>query len=113
MIVQTINLYQFRAAFTNAGRENNFSYEGLEVLYDALQDFAEIDATPIELDVIALCCEFSEMSLSELLDSYDITDEKLTDDNEAELLAIATDYLSENTWLCGITENNTFIFQQF
>lgn len=113
MIVQPINLYSFRDAFKRAGRENQFSYEGLGVLFDALQDFAESDARPYELDVIGLCCEFTEMSLSELLESYDITDEKLTDDNEAELLYIATDYLSENTWLCGITENNTFVFQQF
>jgi hypothetical protein len=113
MIVQPINLYSFRDAFKQAGRENQFSYEGLGVLFDGLQDFSESDAKPYELDVISLCCEYTEMSLSELLESYDITDEKLTDDNEVELLGLATDYLSDNTWLCGITENNTFVFQAF
>jgi hypothetical protein len=108
MIIQPINLYSFRDAFKQAGRENQFSYEGLGVLFDALQDFSESDATPYELDVIGLCCEFSEMSLSDLLEY-----EKLTDDNEAELIGLATDYLNEHTWLCGITENNTFVFQNF
>jgi hypothetical protein len=113
MIIQPINLYSFRDAFKQAGRENQFSYEGLEVLYDALQDFSESDATPYELDVIGLCCEYSEMTLSDLLESYNITDEKLTDDNEAELIGLVTNYLNEHTWLCGITVNNTFVFQNF
>jgi hypothetical protein len=113
MIVQPINLYSFRDAFKQAGRENQFSYEGLEVLYDALQDFSESDATPYELDVIGLCCEFSEMSLSELLESYDITNEKLTEDNSRELFDIASDYLLDTTWLCGITKNASFVFQNF
>jgi hypothetical protein len=113
MIIQPMNLYSFRDAFKQAGRENRFSYEGLEVLYDALQDFSESDATPYVLDVIGLCCKFSEMTLSELLESYDITDEKLTDDNSRELFDIASDYLLDTTWLCGITENNTFVFQNF
>lgn len=110
---QTINLHQFREGFRLHEREN-FSYEGLEVLFDSLESLEQDTGVEHEFDVIALCCDFSELSLSELLDSYtDITDEPLTDDNEAELLSIATDYLNENTWLCGLTEQNTFIFQSF
>jgi hypothetical protein len=106
---QTIGLHEFRNAFHAYGRDNHFSYEGLEVLFNSLEDLDE----NMELDVIALCCDFSEYDLKELLNAYDITDEVLTDDNESELLAIATDYLSDNTWLCGVTEQNTFVFQQF
>jgi len=113
MKVQPINLHSFRDAFKQAGRENQFSYEGLGVLFYALQDFSESDARPYELDLVGLCCDYSEMSLSQLLESYGITDEKLTDDNEVELFGLAFDYLSDNTWLCGITGNNTFVFQSF
>ena len=36
-IVQSINtVYQFREAFPLAGRSDQFSYEGLEVLFDYL-----------------------------------------------------------------------------
>lgn len=112
-MIQTINLHQFREAFRLHER-TNFSYEGLEVLFNHLEQWENDTGEQWVLDVIGLCCEFSELSLSELLDSYtDITDEPLTDDNEAELLSIATDYLNENTWLCGLTEQNTFVFQSF
>jgi len=104
---QTIGLNEFRDAFASHER-TNFSYEGLEVLFSALEDFE------MELDVIGLCCDFVEMDLSELLNQYPaISDEPLTDDNEAEIIGLATDYLQDETWFCGLTEQNTFVFQQF
>jgi len=51
---------EFTAAFHNAGRGDNFSYAGLCALYDWLEDLEADTDTKIELDVIALCCEFSE-----------------------------------------------------
>lgn len=109
---QTIGLYEFRNAF-DAHERNNFSYEGQEVLFNALEEIESASGEEIELDVIALCCDYSEMDLRELLDHYDITDEELTDDNEAELLELATDYIAEHTFLCGVTPQNTFVFQSF
>lgn len=107
---QTINLTQFRNAFHSINRGDNFSYEGLELLFDF---FEELDEN-MELDVIAICCDFSELSLSEVLTQYDgITDEVLSDDNEVELIEYATDYLNDNTLLVGLTSDNKFIFQQF
>ena len=43
-------------------RPDNFSYQGLRVLYDYLED--------IELDVIAICCDFSEDSYQNIADQY-------------------------------------------
>jgi hypothetical protein len=111
-MIQTINLNQFRDAF-QAHERTNFSYEGLEVLFNHLEQWENDTGEEWVMDVIGLCCEFVEYDLKDLLNAYDITDEVLTDDNESEMLAIATDYLSENTWLCGLTEQNTFVFQQF
>lgn len=107
MIYQEVNRSDFHNAF-NSIRPNNFSYEGLNCLYDYLDELEDV-----ELDVIAICCDFSELSLSELLNQYDITENELTEDNEAELLGIATDYLQENTFLVGVTSLNTFVFQDF
>jgi hypothetical protein len=53
---QTINQYQFSDAFRSAGRQDQFSYAGLNALFGYLDDIGE----EIELDVIALCCEYSE-----------------------------------------------------
>lgn len=110
---QSINLYQFREAFRLHDR-TNFSYEGLAVLFDALEDFESCGGEEIEFDVIGLCCDFVEMSLPELLEQYaNISNDSLTDDNEADIIGLATDFLQDETWLCGLTENNTFVFQQF
>ena len=41
-------------------RKDNFSYEGLDTLYDYLIDL-ELDMDKeTELDVIAICCDFAE-----------------------------------------------------
>jgi len=65
-----VNFSLFRDAFKNANRDNNFSYSGLRALFDYLESI-ESDGDQIELDVIALCCEYSEMQLSDALDDYD------------------------------------------
>ena len=40
-------------------RGSNFSYSGLRALFDYLE-MLEYDGFEIELDVIALCCEYTE-----------------------------------------------------
>ena len=59
MMYQTVNFSMFRDAFVAMDRGDQFSYDGLEALYDYLTDFGS-DQEPVELDVIALCCEYSE-----------------------------------------------------
>ena len=54
---KTINLYDFRQEFINYDRQNKFSYEGLEVLFNHLEDTY---STEYELDVVYLCGEYTE-----------------------------------------------------
>jgi len=54
-----VNLSDFRDAFKSHDR-TNFSYAGLEALYNWLIDIEEDSGEEWELDVIALCCEYSE-----------------------------------------------------
>ena len=54
-----VTLSDFRDAFGSI-RPDNFSYEGLGALYDWLIDMEDTSESEIELDVIALCCDFSE-----------------------------------------------------
>ncbi|MDB4726430.1 hypothetical protein OAF54_03245 [bacterium] len=58
MIYQEINSSDFQTAFHNMGRGDQFSYEGLKALYNHLEEMNEGES--MELDVIALCCEYSE-----------------------------------------------------
>jgi len=59
MIIDTINESSFTEAFRQT-RPDNFSYEGQKALYKYLEDLSEDTGEPIELDVIAICCEYSE-----------------------------------------------------
>ena len=59
-IYQEITLSRFCDAFQAMGRERQFSHEALEVIYDHLVEMAEDCGTPVELDVIAICCSFAE-----------------------------------------------------
>ena len=90
---QTIYLGDFRDAFIRAGRKENFSYDGLEVLFDYLE---EINPGGV-LDVIAICCEYIEMTLEELNEEYC---------EEFETLDDATKWLNENTIVCGETDDS-------
>ena len=98
---QSINLYQFRDAF-QAIRPDNFSYEGLEVLFDWSESMDDDCGTETELDVIAICCEFSELEPREIRENYD------TDLRGSELL----EWLHERTSVCGET-SDTIVYANF
>lgn len=69
---QTITKSMFRDAFFHADRKTNFSYQGLGVLFDYLKQ-CEIDSgDEMELDVIAVCYDFSEDTIKSVLKSYDL-----------------------------------------
>ena len=57
---QTVSKSDFREAFKKCGRGEQFSYEGLGVLFDYLEDIEESGGGESELDPIAYCCEFTE-----------------------------------------------------
>ena len=59
-MITTINEYDFTTAFHKMGRSDNFTYKGLNALYDYLDMLGDDIGEPIELDVIALCCEYNE-----------------------------------------------------
>jgi len=58
-MIKTVNEHMFRDEFQVYERDN-FSYEGLGVLFNYLEEFEEATDSSIELDVVALCCEFTE-----------------------------------------------------
>ena len=81
MIIKTIDLYDFRRAFADYDRTNNFSYEGLGALFEWLDELSADTDTSYELDVIGLCCEFTEYSdLSEIQANYSSTEIESIDD---------------------------------
>ena len=60
-MIQAINEWDFRNAFKSTIQyRDDFSYEGLKALYDYLEQYEEDTGEQIELDVIAICCDYSE-----------------------------------------------------
>jgi hypothetical protein len=105
---QTINLSQFRDAFNRMDRGSQFSYEGLEVLFDYFEQYEQEFEEELELDVIAICCEYSEMTIQEIIDSYDIEV-----DYSEDVYSQVLDYLEHRTVIVGDTSKSTIIFAQF
>jgi len=56
---QTINFYSFCDAFSKE-REKTYTYKGKKALFEYLERLEEDTGEPMELDIIALCCDFTE-----------------------------------------------------
>ena len=98
-MTQSINEYDFLKAFKEC-RPNNFSRAGLFALYDYLEQLEDDIGEEIELDVIALCCEYAEYdSLAEFREDYG-EDYNTMQDIEYHTTVIMID-------------NESFIIQQF
>jgi hypothetical protein len=116
MIIQTVDTYDFRRAFETC-RPDNFSYEGLGLLFDYLDELSDDVGEPVELDVIAICCDYSEDTVQAIADNYSIElperEEDQDDDEYGEVCTDAVrDYLQGNTSIVGETSDG-FVFANF
>ena len=59
-MVITIDNHDFIQAFKDAGREDQFSLDALTVLFHHLEEWESQMSEPMELDVIAICCDYEE-----------------------------------------------------
>jgi len=88
----TVNFSEFRDSFQEI-RPDNFSYEGLRHLFSWLEQYEEDTGEEVELDVIAICCDFSEDYFQNIADQYGLDlSEYETDEEKQEAVA---DYLSD------------------
>lgn len=103
------NVYQFRDAFHACGRGDQFSYDGLEVLFDYLEQYEEDTGESVELDVIAFCCEYSEDTPEDIARYYSID---VSDCEDDEIMDTVLEYLNNETMVCGKTDTS-IVYQQF
>jgi len=111
----TINRYQFERAFVDAGRKDQFSYEALGLLFDYFESYEEETGQEIELDVIAICCEYTEDTAEEIARNYSIDLSDLDpedDDYEEQCTEAVRDHLNDNTTLVGETATG-FVYLAF
>ena len=109
-MIQQVNFSMFCNAFVDMNRDSNFSYEAKKMIYEFLDE----NYPNYKLDVIEICCSYSESDITDVLNSYNIDIDELTIDNdEVEIIGLIVDYLSENTSLVGVTQDNKFIYADF
>ena len=69
-IVDTLTKSEFVRRFLEI-RPDNISREGLEALYDDLEELSEGMGEAIEFDPIAICCDYTEYdSIKEAIEDY-------------------------------------------
>lgn len=76
---QYVSEGMFIDAFRDMNREDNFSIAGRRALYQSISDYEEGTGEDTELDIIALCVEYSEYD-----SAYDAMKEYQPDDMPVE-----------------------------
>jgi hypothetical protein len=97
---------QFRDAFKSAGRADNFSYDALELLFDYFED---IDPD-MDLDVIAICCDYNESDAQTIATDYNIVEANGMDEDDAR--QVVREYLDRHTIVVGETSTG-FVYACF
>jgi hypothetical protein len=96
----TLTFSGFRDAFRAYERMDNFSYEGAKALFEYLEQYEEDTGEELELDVIALCCEYTEDTWRSIAANYSIEYDENENDDEGKEAVI--EYLSENTQVVAV-----------
>ena len=103
MLVKTINsVSQLREEFINYDRDY-YSYEGYEFIFNYYEDLV----TNTELDVIAICGDFNELSFEEFINDYSLELEEEEDQEE-----VISEYIEYNGGSYQILDN-TVIYTVF
>ena len=94
---------------------NNFTYDGKIALYDYLTQYEEDTGEEIELDIVALCCEYNEYSdIEEYLQNYNTDVDKSEFENDEEGFKDAViEEIENKTTLIKIDGSDGFIIQGY
>lgn len=112
-IVKTFDESDFIDEFKAYNRQDNFSYKGLRVMFNALNEIAQDCEMVIEMDVIALCCDYNELSVDDVINDYDIDLDDKSFDDKTDLVI---NYLHDHTMVLGnydIDGVDYVLFQSF
>ena len=108
---QTIGQSQFIEEFRTMGRYDQFGYDALVSLFDYFEQYEQDTDEEIELDVIAIYCEYSVDSVDDIASNYGIDLSDCEDDDEKREAVL--DYLNDNTQVVDGDCNGQIVYQQF
>lgn len=101
---QTLTKSDFIEAFRRMDRYDQFGYEALSVLFDY---FEECDPD-MELDVIAICCDYSVDTFEKIAENYGIDLTDCTNDDDIED-AVRT-YLDHHAPFYCLVNGDQFVY---
>lgn len=101
----TLSLYDFRTEWARSTRKDSFSYDGLELLYDHLE---ETDPD-YDLDIVELDSSWTEAGIDQILNDYDLD----LNSKIENALERALEALNDKTIALGITSEGTIVFLEF
>ena len=78
----TVDFSDFREAFRNHGRDDSYTREGLEMLFNHFEELESDTGTEMELDVIAICCDYDENHWEDVASNYLIDLSDCEDDDD-------------------------------
>jgi len=96
----TVNFSDFVDGFTKLDRKDQFSYDGLKLIFDYLESEEEEEGEEIEFDPIDICCTYTEYTLDEFNSDYG---------TKFKTLQEIEDYISSRSDTVGLTENSIII----
>ena len=95
-----ISKYDFMEEFRNMDRYEQFGYDALSALFDYFEDVEKDTGVETELDVIAICCDYTASTLKEVRDEYAL-------DEDTDVLG----YLMNNTLLVATLPDGRVLYQ--
>ena len=108
---QSVNFTAFVDAFRAHQRYDQFGYAALKVIFDYLEEYEDSTGVEIELDVIAICCDYTVQGHTGIAQDYSIDLSEADGDADDEE-RIVLDYLNDNTMVLGQCDTG-IVYQAF
>ena len=106
---KTIDQQAFIQAFTDYNRESQFSVKARKELFQYMEECEAGSGTEYELDVIAICCEFTEYdSIKDCINSFKNLDDFEFCESDDDYRDVFSNYTQVIVW-----EDDCVLIQQF
>ena len=105
---QTVYESDFRQAFlTSDNYKTRFSYEGLGILFDYLEQYEQDTGEELDFDLVGIACDWYEDTPEGIAEDYGID---LDGVDEEDIPQAVMDWLCDHTMVAGQTENGSFVY---
>ena len=108
---QTVNFRDFKNSFDNL-RPDNFSVDALQIMFEYFENYERDIGEEIEFDPIGICCVYVEEYPHEIVHNYKL-EKDIDGMDQEELIKFLSEYIEESAIFIGITDNGSFVYQQF